>query len=219
VAINVVLSVLIGYLLGALPMGYILIKVFKRQDITLVGSGRTGGTNAMRAGGVGFGILTAVFDILKGYMAVWIAQRLTPGLLWAHVIAGVASVFGHNWSLWLYWWKRRFTAGAGTGPNVGAAMAFWPGIGLWAIPTILFCVFVIGYASVASLATGLVIAGAFLVRYLELGTPWEYIIYGVITLAGVIWALRPNIQRLIAGTERRVGIFAKKTRQVRAENP
>ncbi|MBN2147272.1 MAG: glycerol-3-phosphate acyltransferase [Anaerolineales bacterium] len=210
--VNVVVAILAGYLLGALPMGYIVLKVLKRQDITEVGSGRTGGTNAMRAGGIGLGLLTAALDILKGYSATLLAQKLLPGVFWVHILAAAASVLGHNWSLWLYLWKRRFSAGAGTGPNVGAAMGFWPGVGLIAIPVVLFFVFVVGYASLASLVVALTVVIVFSVRAIWHGQPWEYIIYGVITMAGVIWALRPNIERLIKGTERRVGIFAKHIR-------
>ena len=93
---------------------------------------------------------------------------------------------------------------------MGAAMAFWPWIGAIAIPDVLFFVLVVGYASVASLSTALVVVITFAIRAAFFGQPWEYVIYGLMTSVLVIWALRPNIQRLINGTERRVGIFARK---------
>ena len=204
------LIVIISYILGALPMGYIVIKLLKKQDITKIGSGRTGGTNAMRAGGILAGILTGILDVLKGTLAVILARWLFPGWIWAQILAGAASVLGHNWSILLYWLTKRFSAGAGTGPNIGAAMAFWPGIAAITIPVVAIFVFFVGYASLASLAAGLAIVLSFYFRSVWEGTPWEYIIYGVMTLVFVTWALRPNIQRLLNGTERRVGIFAKK---------
>jgi len=205
-----VLVILLAYLIGALPMGYVFLWIIKRQDITLVGSGRTGGTNAMRAGGPWIGLLTALFDLLKGYAGVALARWLAPASIWASVLAGFAAVLGHNWSIWLYLFSKKFSAGAGTGPNVGAAMAFWPWIGAIAIPDVLFFVLVVGYASVASLSTALVVVITFAIRAAFFGQPWEYVIYGLMTSVLVIWALRPNIQRLINGTERRVGIFARK---------
>ncbi len=205
-----VLAVIFAYLLGSLPMGYFVVKLFTNRDVTQVGSGRTGGTNAMRAGGLKAGLLTGVLDLTKGYLAVWIVRQWFPQYIWLQVLAGVAAVIGHNWSIILYLLTRRFSAGAGTGPNVGAAMAFWPGIALIAVPLVIFCVFIIGYGSVASLATAFSIVIVFLVRALDMSMPWQYAVFGAMTAILVIWALRPNIERLIKGTERRVGLFAKK---------
>ena len=207
--------VAVGYLLGAIPMGFVTIKLFKRQDITQIGSGRTGGTNAMRAGGVWMGVLTGLLDLLKGYLAVQIARWVMPTgswslAIWVHALAGVAAVFGHNWSIWLYLLTKKISAGAGTGPNVGAAIAFWPPIILVAVPMVIFFVFVVGYASVASLAVALTLVLAFVLRAALIGQPWQYIVYSAITAIAVTWALRVNIQRLAHGQERRVGLFARK---------
>lgn len=201
----------IAYLIGSLPMGYIFLKLFKKQDITKVGSGRTGGTNAMRAGGLWMGVLTGLFDFLKGFAAVSLVRWFMPASTWAQVLAGFAAVTGHNWSLWLYLWTHKLSAGAGTGPNVGAAMAFWSPVALIVIPIILIFVFIVGYASLASIAAALSIVVIFILRAANGGAPWEYTIYGVLTTLLVVWALRPNIKRLLEGTERRVGLFARKT--------
>ncbi len=209
--VSSIVILLVGYFIGSIPMGYLTIKIFKRQDITQIGSGRTGGTNAMRAGGVWLGLLTGVFDFLKGFLAIWIARWIMPGAIWPQVLAGVAAVFGHNWSIWLYLITKRFNAGAGTGPNVGAAIAFWPPVALFVIPVILFFIFVVGYASVASIAAAVVIVIILFYRAAFAGTPWQYGIYAVLTTLLVIIALIPNIKRLAKGTERRVGFFAKKS--------
>ena len=208
-----VMVVVIGYLIGSIPMGYIVVKLLKKQDITQIGSGRTGGTNAMRAGGVWSGLITAILDFLKGFGAIWLARSLVPGSIWVQVLAGVAAVIGHNWSIWLYLITKRLNAGAGTGPNIGAAIAFWPPVALVVIPIVLFFVFIVGYASLASIAAALAILIIMFLRAAYAGTPWEYGIYGLVTTVIVIWALRPNIKRLIQGNERRVGIFARKVNQ------
>jgi glycerol-3-phosphate acyltransferase PlsY len=208
-----VILVACGYLIGSIPMGYLVIKVFKGQDITKIGSGRTGGTNAMRAGGVWSGLLTAVLDFIKGFAAIWLARTLMPESIWVQVLAGVAAVVGHNWSIWLFLITKRLNAGAGTGPNVGAAMAFWPPVALIVIPIILFFIFIVGYASLASIVAAVAIVVVLFLGAAYAGTPWEYVIYGVMTTVVVVWALRPNIKRLFQGTERRVGLFAKKANQ------
>lgn len=209
----IVFVLILAYLVGALPMGYMLLCLFTGQDITQIGSGRTGGTNAMRAGGPWIGLLTAILDLLKGYVGVLIARWLSPGSIWAAVLAGVVVVLGHNWSVWLYLRTKKVSAGAGTGPNIGAAMAFWPWIGAIAIPVVLFFVLVIGYASLASLSTALVVVLFFVIRAVFFGQPWEYVVFSLMTTFLVVCALRPNIQRLLNGTERRGGIFGKKRKE------
>lgn len=206
----ILVVLVLAYLTGALPMGYFFLWLFKNKDITQMGSGRTGGTNAMRAGGPWMGLLTSTFDLIKGYGGVMIARWLMPDSIWASVLAGFVTVLGHNWSIWLYLFSKKLSAGAGTGPNIGAAMAFWPWIGAITIPVVLFFVMIIGYASLASLSTALVVVITFAIRAIFAGQPWEYIVYGLMTSVLVTWALRPNIQRLVTGTERRVGILVKK---------
>jgi glycerol-3-phosphate acyltransferase PlsY len=81
---------------------------------------------------------------------------------------------------------------------------------LFILPIGLFLLFVVGYASLATMSVGLVSILVFAYRAWIGASPWEYVMYGVLVEALLIWALRPNIKRLISGTERRVGIFAKK---------
>ncbi|HNS39445.1 MAG TPA: glycerol-3-phosphate acyltransferase, partial [Promineifilum sp.] len=126
-----VLAALIGYLCGSVAFGYIYVRLVKGEDLRTIGSGRTGGTNSLRAAGLGVGILTSLSDVFKGFAAVWLTTRLFghalgPDLLpWAQATTGVLSVVGHNWSIFL-----KFGGGAGTGPNVGWSAAIWP----WVLP-------------------------------------------------------------------------------------
>jgi len=203
---------LLGYICGAIPFGYLYVKWRKGIDIRAIGSGRTGGTNSFRAAGLGVGVVTSLSDVLKGFAAVTLARLLLGGVLseallpWALVTAGVMAVVGHNWSIFLGW-----GGGAGTGPNVGWAAALW-----WPMLPIAFLVMVglllgLGMASVASLAMAAVIPTVFTVRYIAgLDQTPAYMVGGFASAAVVIWALRPNIRRLLDGSERVVGPRAKR---------
>lgn len=208
------LAGLIGYFWGAIPFGYLYVKATKGINILEVGSGRTGGTNSYRAAGLGTGVITALSDVFKGFMAVWLTRTLLgpelgpQWLPWASVVAGVMSVVGHNWSIFLNW-----RGGAGTGPNVGWAMAIW-----WPIFPLSWIVMIgmlvgLGMASVASLTMAAVIPVSFFILYV-MGVPGydstiAYFVGGLASAAVVAWALRPNIKRLIEGTERVVGPRAR----------
>jgi glycerol-3-phosphate acyltransferase PlsY len=204
----------LGYLMGSIPFGLIVVKLMTGKDIRSVESGRTGGTNAMRAAGYGAGIMTAVLDVLKGAAAYWIVAALTANP-WAHVFAAVGAILGHNYSIFLP--ERdangkfiRLRGGAGGAPTVGGALGMWWPSVLIIIPVGALAFFGIGYASVATMSVGLTAIVIFAARaYLGL-SPWEYVAYGVIAELLLMWALRPNIQRLLNGTERGVSWRAKK---------
>ena len=210
-------------MLGAIPFGYLLVKVTKRVDLRQVGSGRTGGTNSARAGGLWVGVMTAVTDVLKAACAVWLVRAVFSNavpaewLPWLEVTSGVLSVIGHNWSVFLGW-----SGGAGTGPNVGWAGAIWWPVVPVAIVVVAGILLGLGMASVASLAMAAVIPISFVVLYLAGISPFDstlaYIVGGVISASVVAWALRPNIKRLLSGNERLVGPRARaKARQAQAK--
>ncbi len=206
------LAAIIGYLLGSIAFGFIYVKLFKGEDLRTIGSGRTGGTNSLRAAGLGVGLLTSLSDVLKGAAAVWLTtwllgDALGPALLpWAQATAGVFAVIGHNWSIYL-----KFAGGAGTGPNVGWSAAIWP----WIFP-IAFLVmggmlYFVGMASVASLSMAVVTITIFAIRYvMGIDTTLAYLTGSIVAGLIVTWALRPNIRRVLNGTERVVGRRARK---------
>ncbi len=201
--IIVLAAVVVAYLLGAIPVGYLAVRLLKGKDIRQVGSGRTGSTNALRAGGVTGGIVTALGDLAKGILAVLVARAIAgpvyPGLVEA--AAGLAAVIGHNWPIYL-----GFKGGAGTVPSVGAAIAFWPWCALYLVPLFPLGLYFIGYASLTSLIGAAVVLLTFLVRAaLGLDSHWWYVAYSLLSSGIVVWALRPNIKRLREGTERIVG--------------
>jgi glycerol-3-phosphate acyltransferase PlsY len=199
--------ILISYVLGSLPTGLIYVWLFTRQDLRGVGSGRTGGTNAMRAAGLGVGLLTAFSDIFKGTLAVWLAQWLLPDETRAlgMVLTGLAAILGHNYSMFL-----RFKGGAGGATATGAAMAIWPWVALIVVPLGGGILYFVGYASVATLAAAAAITLAFVIlSLLKLLDP-VFILYGLGTIVLLAWALRPNLARLMRGEERLVGLRAKR---------
>lgn len=195
---RLVLAVIAAYLIGAIPVGYLVIYAMKKQDIRRHGSGRTGGTNAMRAGGSLAGILTGAGDILKGALAVILARWITGGDMWGVVLAGIAAVIGHNWSPYI-----GFKGGAGAATDIGVCIAIWPLSAVWLLPLLPFGLNVIGYASVTSLIVAGVIPVTLAVRAATGAGPWLHVVYGLGAAAAIVWALRPNIKRLLNGTEPR----------------
>ncbi len=210
--VYILLAALIGYLCGSVPFGYLYVKLFKGEDLRTVGSGRTGGTNSFRAAGLGVGLLTSFSDIFKGAAAVWLTNwlfgdPLGPLLLpWAVATAGVFSVIGHNWSVFL-----RFRGGAGTGPNVGwSAAVYWPILPI-AILLVSGLLYFVGMASIASLSMALVTIVIFGIRYLlDIDTTPAYLTGSVVAGVLIAWSLRPNLIRVVNGTERVVGPRAKR---------
>jgi glycerol-3-phosphate acyltransferase PlsY len=201
-AFSLVLAVIVAYLLGSIPVGVLVCKPLGRDPRT-VGSGRTGGTNVYRAAGMPAAVLTVAGDIGKGYLAVLLADRLVSGELnaWAQALAALAVIIGHNYSLF-----AGFKGGAGSTPNVGAVLRIDPAAFVLAFFTGATLLFGLKIASLASLTASAIILLAILWRVIAGTLPWPLLIYGVGQLVLVVWALRPNIARLRAGTERRLTI-------------
>ncbi|MCJ7715030.1 MAG: glycerol-3-phosphate acyltransferase [Anaerolineales bacterium] len=213
---------LIAYCIGSIPWGYILVKLIKGEDVRNVASGRTGGTNTMRAAGFPLGLATSLLDILKTASVVWIAQFFFPDSLWFHVLAPLIALVGQKYSIYLIRrdqnGKITFGGGAGGTPAVGGIIGFWwPSIFIL-VPAGYIIVMIIGYASLATMSLPLIGALILLIRYLKFGTPWQYILFGLLAEIFIVWALRPNIKRLINGTERLVGIRAKKANKIDKQN-
>jgi glycerol-3-phosphate acyltransferase PlsY len=219
-----------GYLIGSIPIGMLIVRLTTGRDIRLVGSGRTGGTNAMRAGGSLVGLATGILDVLKSFLAIEISRAVMPGYFWLDILVGLAAVLGHNYSIFSVDWKPTrfgkipiFHGGAGGAPTLGAAMAFWFPSLLIILPIGLLVFLFLGYASMTTLVGGLAVIVIFSIRAaLGYSSKW-YAVFGLVTMGLMVWALRPNIDRLIHGTERVVGLRAKwKKKTVSeggAENP
>jgi len=207
----------VAYILGSIPFGFILVKAITGKDVRKVESGRTGGTNTMRAAGFTTGFITSLLDMLKSTVAVWIARYITPDGYWLQVLAGFFAVIGHNFSIFLLdkdsEGKIKLGGGAGGTPAIGAIVGFWWPSVFILVPAGYLIVMVVGYASLATLSLPLIGSIILLIRFLYKDQPWEYIFSGLFSEVLIIWALLPNIKRLLNGTERLVGFRAKKKKQ------
>ena len=200
--------ILLGYVLGSIPFGLIWVRLISGKDIRRVASGRTGGTNAARAAGPVAGALTAISDGAKAACAAWIAMAISPADHWVHVLAALAAILGHNYSIFLV--ERdsanriRLRGGAGGGPTVGGAIGLWWPSALIVMPVVFLVFFGIGYASVTTISVALTITAIFAVGYFT-HQPWATfpdLVYGLVALVLLLWALRPNLRALVEGRER-----------------
>jgi glycerol-3-phosphate acyltransferase PlsY len=200
------LAVLAGsYLVGSIPIGLLLVWLTTRKDVRGVGSGRIGGTNALRAAGPWVALITMLCDIGKGFLPVFLARTiLGPQGVESPLVealAGLMAVVGHNYSVFI-----GFKGGAGTMTSGGGALGLWPWIFFILAPPGIGMVFLTSHASMGSITVAVLIPIVYLVRALAGAGPWEHLIHGLGTTALTLWSLRPNIQRLIDGRERQVVI-------------
>ena len=186
------LSLLLGYLLGSIPFGVLLTRLAGAGDLRTIGSGNIGATNVLRTGRKGLAALTLILDGLKGTAAVLIAGALWPG---HEALAAAGALFGHLYPVWL-----RFRGGKGVATMFGIMAALhWPSSLIYAavwIGTLL-----IGrYSSVAGILAALSapVAAALLVRF---DLVLMYLAFGLL----IAWKHRANIERLLNGTEPKVG--------------
>lgn len=213
---------LLSYLIGSIPFGLVIVRISSGKDIRKVESGRTGGTNAARAAGFWAGLATATFDMLKAASTVWIARALVPGVIWVQVLAPVLAILGHNYSIFLIERDERggirLRGGAGGAPTTGGAFGLWAPSILIIVPLAALILFGIGYASVATMSVALIAAVIFAVRAALDHSPWQYVAYGLLAEILLVWALRPNIRRLIEGKERMIGWRARRLKKAQENN-
>ncbi len=203
-----ILLLLASYLLGSIPSGYLAGRWWRGLDIRQQGSGSTGATNVLRVVGKGPALLVFLVDVLKGTAAVLLARLvLAPQLTgwpldsWV-VAAGLAALAGHSWPLWLGWRGGKAVATA-LGMLLGLA---WPvGLACFGIfLTVLSISRIVSLSSVlAAVALPLLMLGWF--SQGSLGVRWPYLVLALLTSVLVIWRHRSNLQRLLAGTEPRLG--------------
>jgi len=188
------LAVLAAYLMGSIPFAQLLSKR-RGVDLRRVGSGNVGATNVLRTLGVRPAVLATMLDAVKGTVAVLIAQRLTNGVV-APVLAGLASMIGHVYPVWL-----RFRGGKGVATAAGAFAVLAPVAAAVAAGVFLLTVAVTRFISVGSMVAALTLAGWAIAS----DAPTIVAAGAAIGAALVLVGHRANVVRLVAGTERRVG--------------
>jgi glycerol-3-phosphate acyltransferase PlsY len=188
-----VLVILIAYFLGAVPFGYVLVKWKTGSDVRALGSGNIGATNVLRTTSRGLGILTLLLDICKGFLAVWIAARLTSGCAIWMSAAAVAVMAGHAFPVFL-----KFHGGKAVASFVGAFLYLTP----LALGVILV-VFVMVVALKRYISLGSIVgAAAFpFAVWLISHPPLPVLAAAAFAAAFIIWRHKENIARLRAGKE------------------
>jgi glycerol-3-phosphate acyltransferase PlsY len=189
--------VILSYLIGSIPTGYIVTKYIKNIDLRQIGSGNVGATNVTRALGFKLGLLVAVLDISKGFVAIHLAQMILPVDLSVYYIflVGLAAIIGHNWSIFL-----GFSGGKGVATTLGVVLNLLP---------ISFLVFIIIWITITVFT-----------RYVSLGSimgaislpiscylfnlNYDYIIFNTILALSIILTHHNNIKRLLQGRENRM---------------
>lgn len=201
--LGLVLAAAGGYLLGAIPSGVIVGRL-RGIDPRSRGSGRTGATNAMRTLGTGLAVVVLVADLLKGAAAVvlgaWLAGQLDASEAWGAALAGVGAVVGHVRSVFI-----GFAGGRGVATGGGAMLVLAPPAVLAALPVVLVVIWSTRYVSLGSIlgaaTIAVVTAGLWMTDVVGVATA----VAGILIAATVVAAHADNIERLRAGTERRVG--------------
>lgn len=205
-ALTYLLVAVTAYLLGSIPFGFILVWLFRKEDIRSTGSGNIGATNVVRSGAKGLGALTFLLDVCKGYLAVVVASHI---VLWpmltpvprdeAVALGALCAILGHIYTIWL-----GFKGGKGVATAFGVFLALAPWVALVALGVFILVLAISRYVSLASIMAAIAIPiSAMLLPH----TPYSAWLLAVIVIVPTIVVVKhhQNIARLVRGTEYRFG--------------
>jgi acyl phosphate:glycerol-3-phosphate acyltransferase len=206
-----IVTVVVAYLLGSIPTGFLVAKA-RGVDIRTVGSGNIGATNVFRILGKVAGLFVLLADAAKGWLAVYIMARVVGSWFypeagpaaeeWFRLCAGVAAILGHNYTCWLH-----FKGGKGIATSAGVLVALVP-VPLLMILAVWIIVFALSrYVSLASIAAAASLPFAAWI----FGESRTIILVTVALTALAIYKHRANIQRLLNGTENRIAVKKRKS--------
>jgi glycerol-3-phosphate acyltransferase PlsY len=209
--------IMLGYTLGSIPVGVLVSKYFAKKDVRLFGSGKIGATNVLRTAGAKAAVMVLTGDMLKGVISViaagfifgndlLVVGNFGLGTLVAQVLAALAAIAGHNWSIFL-----RFKGGRGVATFFCGLAALCPPAAMLGGEALLVSAGLTRYASFGSII-GTVVAYLMLVPLTIIYKfPIEYLVYALIGGTTIIVMHKDNILRLVAGTERKIGQKAERT--------
>ena len=214
--------VLIGYLLGSIPFGLLISKRSSKVDIRQYGSGKIGATNVLRAAGRKAAALVVVLDVSKGALAVVLAGLIIGqsylmvgdfglGVLVARVLAALAAIAGHNWSVFL-----KFHGGRGVATFMGGLIALSPVAAIFGGEIFIIGAGLTKFASLGSIAAAVSTYIILALLVIMNRFPIEYLVYALIGTIIIIVMHRDNIKRLLSGKERKLG---EKTKKVDSSPP
>ncbi len=188
----------VSYFIGSIPFGFILVRIFRGEDVRKTGSGNIGATNVSRTSPV-LGAITLLLDALKGFAAVALAYRLFPGRPSVAALAALCAILGHMFPLWL-----KFRGGKGVATGLGSFAMLAPKAILVMVGLFLLIVLIFRYVSLGS-----ILAVALLPLLAWLLDGYRNMPFVLATMAAaailVIVKHRDNIRRLMAGTESKLG--------------
>jgi glycerol-3-phosphate acyltransferase PlsY len=198
--------VVLGYLLGSIPFGYLLVRATGGGDIRFQGSGIIGATNVARTSGWSVGIATLVLDTAKGFLAVKLTEHFSSGNIRFAMYAGLAAILGHIFPVWL-----KFEGGKGVATALGVFLAIcWPALAATVLLFLLVALFW-RYVSLASISASAALPLLVYLLYAPGHAPPTAV--SVSTLLAAVLVIvkhRDNIERLLAGTEPRFEMSRKK---------
>lgn len=197
-------ALVIAYLLGSIPFGYLLVKLKTGKDVRALGSGNIGATNVTRVHGQGAGLVTLALDVAKGYLAVWIAGRLTGyDPLWMS-LAALAVMAGHAYPVWL-----KFKGGKAVASFYGAFLCLTP-LAIIAV-FVVFAVVVIStrYISLGSIVSAVTFP---LAVWLILQPALPVVVAAIVAGAFIVYKHRENIRRLRQGRENLLRLGSKRSK-------
>ncbi|MBI5623233.1 MAG: glycerol-3-phosphate 1-O-acyltransferase PlsY [Elusimicrobia bacterium] len=184
--------VLLSYLLGGIPTGYLTVRWMRGFDIREHGSGNPGTANVYRVAGAVPGAITLVVDGLKGWVPVMLAQRLFPERTLVVMLCGAAAIIGHDWTVFL-----GFKGGKGVATSAGVFAALMP----WPLACSV-AAFIVGYAASGHISVGSMAGAALLpVFNVAFGTPLPFTAMASAAAVLILYKHIPNIKRLFTGKE------------------
>jgi glycerol-3-phosphate acyltransferase PlsY len=198
--------VVLGYFLGSIPFGYLLVRATGGGDIRYIGSGNIGATNVARTSGWPVGLATLLLDTGKGSLAVWVAGHFTGGNIRIMMFAGFAAILGHVFPVWL-----QFKGGKGVATALGVFLAICLTAAAAAVLLFLLVALFYRYVSLASISAAAALPLLVYLLYAPGHAPPTAVSVCTLLAAVVVIAKhRDNIERLLAGTEPRFDMSRKK---------
>jgi glycerol-3-phosphate acyltransferase PlsY len=183
------------YLIGSIPFSYIISNQFGKVDIRQRGSGNVGATNVLRNVGLGYALLAALGDILKGVAAAWLAYAMGGGILL--LLCPLAAVIGHCYPVFL-----KFKGGKGVATSAGALVFLIPFVILWLFLGFIAVIAIFRMVSLGSLTAALLVP--FLTAFLYPHQPFVLALSTILAIL-VIYRHKDNVKRVLKGTEPKIG--------------
>ena len=202
--IFLIISVVLAYLVGSIPFGYIYGKVFKKIDIRKYGSGNLGATNVLRVLGVLPGVIVLLLDVLKGFLPVLVIMILTDSNTHVAILVGLFAVFGHTFTVFL-----RFKGGKGVATAAGVCFALMPYSLLGALATFLIVVVITRYVSLGSITAVISLLASEIMSY-NIEKNIYKLCFVIFIVIFIIYKHKANIIRLIKGTENKISFRKRK---------